>query len=348
MPLQSESLDTSAIERNIGKKQSKHWLKARSIYSMYGIPDLAELQILFYTGRLLHLRMSLLSGSEFRGVPWSQRMLEWDRVRRSLGCWWTELVYKGFDVRKNFTLARCLSQAPTESDPQSGSPACSSEAECKTRQIGGYTLFTEEVKPAKSSTETGTVNETGRGPETGPVPSAQHGNLESRASALLREGFEQRHPGWKSALRTALKDSPLQRALRKNQEALERYMTGKPIADAADLKLYGEMAVPGEAVAARAEDKAAFTELLTSEGVSMKGIAVTTYEVFDGLSYDEVPKYFMKSAYAKTKTYIDHLVDACMQLLVNNARRAAVTTMFPRISEAKISEAIRTQTLPAN
>ena len=123
MPLQSESLDTSAIERNIGKKQSKHWLKARSIYSMYGIPDLAELQILFFTGRLLHLRTSLVSGSEFRGVPWSQRMLEWDRVRRSLGCWWTELVYKGFDVRKNFTLARCLSQAPTESDPQSGSPA---------------------------------------------------------------------------------------------------------------------------------------------------------------------------------------------------------------------------------
>ena len=29
-------------------------------------------------------------------------MLEWDRVRRSLGCWWTELVYKGFDVHKNF------------------------------------------------------------------------------------------------------------------------------------------------------------------------------------------------------------------------------------------------------
>ena len=80
------------------------------VLEKYALPDFVELQILFYTGRLQYLRKRLVSGSEFRGVPWSSRLRMWSRARGSLGCWWMELKHKfsageSYDVK---LVAECL------------------------------------------------------------------------------------------------------------------------------------------------------------------------------------------------------------------------------------------------
>ena len=62
-----------------------------------------------------------------------------------------------------------------------------------------------------------------------------------------------------------------------------------------------------EIAVARAADKEAFLKLLNEDGIAMKGIAVTTWEVFDSVCGHDLVEYFTKSVYADTVSKVLNL-----------------------------------------
>ena len=100
MSLKKESLDVKPFQIVYGRLSALN-------FGRYAIPDFAELQILFFTGRLLYLRQTLVF--EFQDWPWSRRWAEWIKTRDSLVCWWGELQKK-FSISTSFNVIDCLAQ----------------------------------------------------------------------------------------------------------------------------------------------------------------------------------------------------------------------------------------------